>query len=112
MTTPHMTLCQSNLNLADSVPHERSMPADYLLSPSDNRQGISPERQLVSPAHGWFLLKDDDGRCCALCAAAAAVDAVCGENKHLWLLQPHRLDCTLAEDETATFTLIVVILLK
>lgn len=57
-------------------------------------------------------LKDDDGRFYALCAAATAVDAVCGKNKYLWLLQPDRLNCTLAEDKTATFTLIVVILLK
>lgn len=75
-----MTLCQRNLNLAtslrcyaDSVPHEHSMPADYLLSPSDNRQGISPECQLVSPAHGWFLLKRwwwqmlRSVRCCSCC---------------------------------------------
>lgn len=41
----------------------------------------------------------------------AAVDVVCGKSKYLWLLQPHRLNCALAKDKTATSTLIVVALL-
>lgn len=61
----------------------------------------------------WMVqLKDDNGRFCVLCAVTTAFHAVCGKNKYLWLLQLSRLNGTLAKDKTATFTLIVVMLLK
>ena len=57
-------------------------------------------------------LQDDKGRFCVLCAVTTAFHVVCGKNKYPWLLQPDRLNGTLAKDKTAAFTLIVVMLLK